>query len=379
MIARSRMYESLSRLALKLMITLAATLGVACNLCQLAQGQQPIDFAIVAPPTGQYAQIANSLYRVLIGRDQRAKFQRVETLDAALATSAEVIVIAIEGNAISELEQPTLQALKQRKLVGIGGPAAKLFSRLGLEMNQDNCALIMQYAPELTVMKSELLGAPATSARVPVTKRDEKTERPLDQAEKDRNRIVVQGLFQPMAEATVIDVIGRWSDDANYAIIARQGNCVLIGVEAPTNLWSREFIELVDATCMALRNRKLEEFSVDARELTQPGMYEFELDKCHSTERLFQKRFYFRFDRPTRITARLEHVGSKSVCLSFFGRAEETAFGERADALQGEKIELVQEINAEQVAGLEGHYCELSVTNYDNSAAVKCKLVIVVE
>ncbi len=51
----------------------------------------------------------------------------------------------------------------------------------------------------------------------------------------------------------------------------------------------------------------------------------------------------------------------------------------RADALNGENLELVQEIDAKQVADLEGRYCELSVTNFDNSAEVKCKLVIVVE
>ena len=88
------------------------------TLSLTATGQGQPDFAIVAPRTGQYAQIANSLYRVLLGRDQRATFQRIETLTQAASSQADVIVLAIERDVLTELEDDTLEALKNRKSLG---------------------------------------------------------------------------------------------------------------------------------------------------------------------------------------------------------------------------------------------------------------------
>ena len=255
-----------------------------------------------------------------------------------------------------------------------------LFGRFGLEIGDEECAHTREHAPKIMLMKSELLGAPDSIEPLLIIN-PEKGPSPAaeDEAAKDLDRTELLVLFQPKSESSPVDVIARWADDQNYALLARQGNCVLIGVESPANRWSKGFVRLVDEACMALRRRPAEKFSVFNRELAQPGTYEFELDVSHSTERLFQKRFFFQFDRPTRLTARLEHKGSKSVCLSFYGRAGEETIAKRSDAMQGENLELMQEIDATQVAELKNRSCQLSVCNFDESNAVKCKLVITVE
>ncbi len=160
------------------------------------------------------AQIAGSLYRVFLGRDHRATFHRVETLDAALETDAEVIVIATDGDALNEVKGHFAgsQETKTRRYRRTGSDVVR---QAWFGDQPSNCAGVMEYAPELVVMKANCWVRLRQNGASTVTKRDD--SQPLDQAEKDRNRIVIQGLFQLRQEATQIDVIAPVGERRDYA------------------------------------------------------------------------------------------------------------------------------------------------------------------
>ena len=61
------------------------------------------------------------------------------------------------------IEKETLESLKQRKILGIGEAAGKLFGQLGLYINNDLSAGA-GLPLNLTIPESELLGEPSTEA-----------------------------------------------------------------------------------------------------------------------------------------------------------------------------------------------------------------------
>ena len=46
-----------------------------------ADEKEPAKFVVVAPKSGENAELGASLYRVLLGTGQRAKFERVESIE----------------------------------------------------------------------------------------------------------------------------------------------------------------------------------------------------------------------------------------------------------------------------------------------------------
>ena len=142
---------------------------------------------------------------------------------------------------------------------------------------------------------------------------------------------------------SVVDVIARWTSDANYAPIVRQGNCVLIGIPVPSTRWTEAYGELIREMCLALHERKLEAYSTAHREVTKPGTYEFKLAKRGSIDPPFTKTFYFHFTVPKRFSARLEHAGSDSVMLIFMGDDEKRTHWTRKDARQQETLKIATE------------------------------------
>jgi len=315
------------------------------------------------------AEFGESLFRVLRRPGERARFGRAETIEQALESEAEVIVLVLPGRDLPPLEERTLAALKHRKIVGIGLGAARLFGQLGLEINNGACAHGAKAPAELTITKSELLGEP----------KDAKPLLVLNEPEADGNadKIDLFAMFVPSRSpnAAVVDVIARWTSDPNYAPIVRQGNCVLIGIPAPATRWTANYAGLVRELCLALKEGRLEQFSTARRTLTKPGDYEFQLAKRGSTDVEFETTRYLRFSEPTRLTVQLEHAGSDAVMLLF--RGEDAAFThrERKDARQGETLTITADITADDIQKLGDRYWVLNVTNF-GAAPADCKLTI---
>ena len=337
-----------------------------------ADEKEPAKFVIVAPKSGVNSELGASLYRVLLGSGQRAKFERVETIEQAVASKADVIVLAMPSVDLPPIEKETLESLKKRKIVGIGHGAAKLFGQISLEINEGQCTDITKLPPSLLVVTSELLGAQKTDQTMVVTKvgPGNATPRFTEDGERIPDFFAV---FLPLSESATsgIDVIARWSSSPNYALIVRQGNCVLVGIASPATLWTQSYAELVGKTCMALHKRKLEEFSTIRREVTKPGKYVFQLAPRNTIDKPFVKNFYFQFSKPTKLRAELEHSGSAAIML--------LAEHDRQDAFKGETLTTVANITVENIEQIGDRYWVIDVTNFDAEAQVECKLTITIE
>ena len=332
-----------------------------------ADAKEPAKFVIVAPKSGVNSELGASLYRVLLGSGQRAKFERVETIEQAVASKADVIVLAMPSVDLPPIAKETLESLKQRKILGLGDGAAKLFGQLGLYINEDRCA----GAPlplSLTIPKSELLGEPKTYETVSVLKETSDAIRVNEDGERLRE---LSALFLPSSDASGLDVIARMSSNPNYALIVRQGNCVLVGIATPATLWTQSYAELVGKTGMALHQRKLEEFSTIRREVTKSGKYVFQLAPRNTIDKPFVKNFYFQFSKPTKLRAELEHSGSAAIML--------LAEHDRQDAFKGETLTTVANITVENIEQIGDRYWVIDVTNFDAEAQVECKLTITIE
>ncbi len=332
-----------------------------------ADEKEPAKFVIVAPKSGVNSELGASLYRVLLGSGQRAKFERVETIEQAVASKADVIILAMPSVDLPRIAKETLESLKQRKILGFGDGAAKLFGQLGLYINEDLCAGAA-LPLSLTIPDSELLGEPKTDETVSVMKETSDTIRVNEDGERLRE---LSALFLPSSDASGLDVIARMSSNPNYALIVRQGNCVLVGIACPATLWTKSYAELISTTCMALHQRKLEEFSTIRREVTKPGKYEFQLSPRNTIDKPFVKNFYFQFSKPTILRVELEHSGSTAVMLC-------TEI-DRLDAFKGETLTTIAEITAEDIEQFGDGYWLLNVTNFDSKAEVNCKLTITTE
>lgn len=354
--------------------TLAADPVEKSNPAEAAEEQRPSRPSFVVYAAPEDTELATSLFRVLRGKDKVTRLAKAESIEQALATEADVLVLAIPGRTPLKLEKETLEALKQRKIVGVGEGAARLFGQMGLQICDDACAHGISLPATINVTSSELLGPPKKTGPLPALRQPPEVDLDIKQF-----NILAMFIPQKSPDASVVDVIARWAKDPLYAPIVRQGNCVLIGLPVPTSLWTPEYVDIVNAVCLELRTRKLEPFAPARRELTGPGTYEFKLAKSRSTEELFAKVFYFRFAEPKKITARLEHAGSDSVMLIFMGEDESHMHLARKDARKGEPLEISATILQEQIEQLADRHWKLDVTNFDTKAPVDCKLTITCE
>ena len=297
------------------------------------------------------------------------RITKADTIEKAVESKVDVLVLIMMGRKIPELAPKTIEALKTRKVVGIGEGAAVLFGKLGLEINIENGASSGNLPPPVRICRSALLGDPKSIEPVPVCLEASGDEELANFA-----------LFMPPAgsNASIVDVIARWANDSNYAPIARQGNCILIAAPVPATQWTDPYARLIKDVCQALEERNLEPFSKARRELTKPGTYEFKLARLQSPDEPFEKTFYFRFSAPTRLTARLEHSGSENVMFMFMGMGQDERWMNvtRRNARNEEMLEIVSSISPEQNEALGDRYWILNVTNFDKNSGVDCKLKI---
>jgi hypothetical protein len=320
------------------------------------------------------AEFRSSLFTVLRGKGERSRIDKAETMEQALASEADVLVLVLLHRDLPKLSKETLEALRSRKIVGIGYGAAQLFGQLGLEINGGQCAHGVQAPARLTIGTSELLGEPKDAEPLLVLQA-------AASAAQDANKLDLFAVFLPPrgSNASVVDVIARWTTDLNYAPIVRQGNCVLIGIAVPATGWTKPYADLVCQVSLALHDREFVAYSAARRELTMPGVHKFSLAPSGSIDSPFEKTFYFQFAEPVRIHAELEHTGSDPVMLIFMGQDEEHTHWTRQDSRQAEKLTVETEISREDILKLSDRYWTLNVTNFGAKTSAECKLTITIE
>lgn len=320
------------------------------------------------------AEFGSSLFRVLRGDENVSRIAKADTLQNAIDSEADVLVLVLPKRDLPKFDKAVLDALKKRKIVGIGYGAAQLFGQLGLEINGGNCAHGVNGPPSVIVQKSELLGEPKTEEPIQVFRDDD--ERPLDADRRD-----IFAIFLPPGKDSTssIDPIARWNNDPNYAPIVRQGNCVLVGIPGPATRWTAEFADLIRKTCLTLNERELKEFSTTRHQLTKPGTYKFTLARRDSTDEPFTKSFYFKFTESKQFSAKLKHAGSDNVMMLFMGQDENRNHWTRRDARQQEELTIEAEITDADLESVGDRHWKLDITNFGAANSADCQLTIVID
>lgn len=339
----------------------------------LAADRKPATARFVVYAAEEDSELGSSLFRVLRGDEKVSRFAKADTLKKAIESESDVLVLVLPKRELPKLDKTVLDALKKRKIVGIGYGAAQLFGQLGLEINGGNCAHGVQGLPSVIVPKSELLGEPKTEEPIQVFRDD-------DEPPPNADRLDTFAVFLPPGKGSLsgIDPIARWHTDSNYAPIVRQGNCVLVGVPGPATRWTAEFADLIRQTCLALNERQLTDFSTTRRQLTKPGTYKFALARRGSTDEPFTKSFYFRFTESKQFSAKLEHAGSDNVMMLFMGEDEGRNHWMRQDARQQEELTIEAEITDADIETVGDRNWRLDITNFGAANSADCQLTIVI-
>jgi len=323
-------------------------------------------FAVFAPDADTTD--AKTLVDILAGDDKQFSVVKVDTIQEAIASKANVLALQMNRFHQTKVSNDVIEALKSRKVIGIGYGAAQLFEKLGLEINGGACAHNPNdYTPRINIERNTIIGESVLGEPIVAF------ELPSDAAHLDVNF----AMYIPRKShlRSVVDVIARWAGDENYAPIVRQGNYVMLGLAAPPTTWTPKYRKIFHNLAIALHARKPEPFSTAKWEITKPGTYKFELAKGRNTEELTNKTFYFQFAEATTFSAYLEHEGSEEVMLLFMDEKSREHLI-RKDAYQGEPLEISIDITSEDIQGIGDSYWRLKVTNFDSAHTANCSLVI---
>src|SRR5262249_26433804 len=115
------------------------------------------------------AELASSLLRVLRDKEEKVtRIARVDTVQAAAESNADVLILVMIQRETPKFEKQLLEALRKRKIIGIGFGAAQLFGQLGLEISGGNCMHGVFQPTTVKIVKSALLGDPERADPVPV-------------------------------------------------------------------------------------------------------------------------------------------------------------------------------------------------------------------
>gem|GEM_PF-3456471 len=318
-------------------------------------------FVIFQSPTHH---TAVSALCALLASSLDQKVNVVQTLDAAMTALGEILIIIVTNDWAVTLTSEQIIRLQNRKVIGIGFGAAKLFAQLGLEINTSLCVHYGAMAMPLLVEPNPFaqlpgLGDPAGIA--PTTTPDT-----VDHV----------GLHLPRTShlPRVVDVLARVQFDPNYALIARQGHHILIGLAASPDAWTPAYANLFRSLAQALYAYVAQPFARAVWETMQPGVYPLTLAIGRSTTEAAQYEQYLRFAKPTTLSIRLMIAGSDSVMLLFMG--EQREHWTREDGSDGETLTITIDITEADLQAVGDRYWKLKVTNFDREHRATCELTI---
>jgi hypothetical protein len=303
--------------------------------------------------------------RTILVSNSELAVDAVRTLDDAIASSAEVLILFLTGDPHVVLNDDQITRLQNRKVIGIGYGAATIFAALGLEINNGACAHYGAMAMTLSVAPNQLRPLPGLSDPAGIAHGH--TNLPVDHI----------GMYIPRTSelTSVVDVIARAQIDPNYALIARQGHHILIGLVAPPYDWTPAYRNLFQALTHALHAYHAQPFARAVWETVRPGVYSLALAKGRSTNADWSQEWYVRFARPTTFSATLAITGSDSVMLIFMGEKNREHWT-REDGGDGDVQNLTIDITEEDIQAIGDWYWVLRVTNFDTDHTAACVLTI---
>jgi hypothetical protein len=252
------------------------------------------------------------------------------------------------------LDGLTLEPLKGRRIIGVGGEAARLFGRLGLEIRDGKAMTFPESKASVVLQRSLLLPADAAGSSVVAFT----GERSWD----------CEGLHLPPTSEHLgpVEVVARWGSSATHAPIARQQNYVFWGIPADAASWTPEFRQTFRNVAMALAARRVEPFALAEWPVTPPGTQVVELRRSLFGGD-FRRKFRFRFEEPVLFTAELEVEGGDHAMMLF--HAEQSGDDNyREDGKAGDTLRIGAAITAADIRRNQNRYWGLSVSNFGLSS-----------
>jgi hypothetical protein len=211
-------------------------IDTACPLP--ADDAKLVSYALFAP--GQTEKSTSALTALFTNEGKNASLAIVKTLPDAIASKADILVLAMNESDFNALGPYDAAALKKCKIIGIGFGAAKLFGGAGLKISAGNCA--HGFEPRILVQENattpkegfdEVFGVYSPySQTYPAGDVD---YMPFGIYLGDKHPEIRPGL----------DVIARYSGDAKYTPVVREGNAVLVGFNPHAEDWSPPFRALM--------------------------------------------------------------------------------------------------------------------------------------
>ena len=325
------------------------------------------EYVIYSP--AEDAELRTSMFPVLRGEQKGKPFAKANSIAEAAHSAADVLIMIMTNPEVPKLEPKILQALRNRKIVGVGAGAAKLFGLMGLEIHLGRCAHFTDWTPLIRITGSVPLTLPNSPVAFSVLK-----DAPGNDASPHGNL----AMFLPAGEPDElgIEAIVRWSEKPDYAPIVRQENFILIGIPASGKRWTDTYANLIREVCKSLRERKTQPFVVKIRDVTHPGTYEFNLGQAESQDQPCSETFYLQFRGTTKMTVRLEQTGSRHVVLLLKGLKVNDSIQKRLDSENSETLQISSLITAEEIEEMADRYWVVKVMNLDDENPVRCQLEV---
>ncbi|MCY3811571.1 MAG: hypothetical protein OXH15_07250 [Gammaproteobacteria bacterium] len=297
-----------------------------------------------------------------------------ESFEEALESKSEVLVLDLHVRRDKPFPEAKGDELRARKLVLTGPWADELCRELDLEIGGG----VRVPDEPIRVVDSALLGVADQRAGrnliEPFTDRDA-DEVPVLWLE---CRDLAEGL-RLQGDIGFVDVIVALSSRDEAAVVAREANAVFAGVTAHPLRWSLGYRRLFRQVVASLATRELDEYKPAIVEcpVHSSGTERFELALSAEfwAERESFREFFFRFDKPTVLTATLKHRGSDEVMLLFSGGPKKLHWT-RVDGGQGETLTLALTIAESGIDGMKGRPWRLVVDNFDVEHGMTAELTV---
>lgn len=261
--------------------------------------------------------------------------------------------------------------LYNRRLIGVGYEAARLFEVLGSEVRTSQMA---SASPEEDTVVVDM-GGIAAQGGVRRTLRMSSGGGTHSLGRSQHMRVP-----KVAPHAAALTVVARLDSDQSLAPIVRQQNFMFFGLASDVRGWSDAYRGLWRELVTDLLSRPLSRFVPMSWEESRPGAYEFSLSPSGEASGEDERILHFLFTKAALVHIELDQEGSSDVRL-YFGPARLPRLRDWDEAGGGplRKIRIVMPITTGRLRGPPNPYWILRVSNFDMRGMAKCKLRIALE
>ena len=289
-----------------------------------------------------------------------------DSLDAAFDGDTDVLILNLDPRRDRTISADRVEALKRRRIIAMAPGADWLCAQLDeIEFRGGNITNDMT----MLVVDSDLLGKRLAEPFRPFS---EVQETPLEAWTPKTPRVYFSGSIVDYRPGVDDILVPEQHEDC--AVVVRQASFVFAGVKAHPDEWSEQYRALIRRVAFALAERPVEDLVpiVVEREIHPPGAVRFELGSAASGA---HRNFYFRFERPTALTATLEHAGSNAMMMMFSG-GKKHLHGTRVDTEDGRTLTIAANIGESAIRSVGYRYWLLGVFNFDRENVCSAKLTV---